>query len=70
LRNSGMDYNDLGRFWDCTETGDGYRYILASIPHALPIGVSVGLCVPQVCNVNDFNNFKSYIVHAMNALIP
>ena len=70
LRNSGKDYNDLGRYEDCLKTRSGYRYILASVPHALPIGVSVGLCVPQVCTVQDFNNFKSYIVQAINALIP
>jgi hypothetical protein len=75
FRNSGKDYNDLGRYEDCYEqTSDEgrehYRYILATVPKAFPIPMSVGLCVPSVCTVQDFNNFKSYIVVAINALIP
>jgi len=50
LRNSGKDYNDLGRYYDCLNT-TGFRYILASVPHALPIGISVGMCIPEVCTV-------------------
>ena len=69
LRNSGKDYNDLGRYYDCIDS-PGFRYILATVPKALPIGISVGMCVPEVCNVQDFNNFKAYIVQAINALIP
>lgn len=69
LRNSGKDYNDLGRYEDCLNT-TGFRYVLATVPHALPIPMSLGLCVPDVCTVQDFNNFKSYLVGAANALIP
>ena len=69
LRNSGKDYNDLGRYEDCLNT-TGFRYILATVPKALPIPMSVGLCVPDVCSVQDFNNFKSYLVQTANALIP
>lgn len=61
IRNSGKDYNDLGRYYDCLNA-TGFRYILATVPRALPIGISVGMCVPEVCTVQDFNNFKSYIV--------
>ena len=50
IRNSGKDYNDLGRYYDCLDT-KGFRYILATVPHALPITISVGMCVPQVCTV-------------------
>lgn len=69
FRNSGKDYNDLGRYEDCLNT-TGFRYILATVAHALPIPMSVGLCVPLVCTVQDFNNFKGYLVSAVNALIP
>jgi hypothetical protein len=69
IRNSGKDYNDLGRYYDCIET-KGFRYILATVPHALPIPVSVGMCVPQVCTVQDFNNFKVYLVQAANSILP
>ena len=50
FRNSGKDYNDLGRYEDCLNT-TGFRYILATVAHALPIPMSVGLCVPLVCTV-------------------
>ena len=69
LRNSGKDYNDLGRYEDCYST-DGFRYILATVPRAFPIPMSVGLCVPDACTVQDFNNFKGYMVDAINSLIP
>lgn len=69
LRYSGKDYNDLGRYYDCLDA-QGFRYILATIPHALPIQVSVGVCIPEVCTVADFNNFKSYLVQAINSILP
>ncbi len=61
LRNSGKDYNDLGRYEDCITT-KGYRYILGTVPKALPISMSLGMCVPEICSVQDFNNFKSFLV--------
>jgi hypothetical protein len=51
-------------------TPDGFRYILATVQQAFPIPMSVGMCVPDVCTVQDFNNFKSYLVQALNAIIP
>ena len=50
FRNSGKDYNDLGRYEDCLNT-KGFRYILASVPKAFPIAMSLGMCVPDVCTV-------------------
>jgi len=69
LRFSGKDYNDLGRYYDCIDSKD-FRYILATIPKALPIPVSMGICIPDVCTVADFNNFKSYVVQALNSILP
>lgn len=69
FRNSGKDYNDLGRFEDCLNL-TGYRYILASVPKAFPIPMSLGMCVPDICTVQDFNNFKSYLVSMINLVIP
>ena len=68
-RNSGKDYNDLGRFDDC-EKMDNFRYILALVPHVFPIPMALGLCVPAVCTVQDFNSFKPYLVSAINNIIP
>ena len=50
FRNSGKDYNDLGRYDDCLKLTD-YRYILASVPHVFPIPMALGLCVPAACSV-------------------
>lgn len=40
------------------------------MPRGLPIPVSVGLCVPQACTIQDFNEFKPYMVSAVNGLLP
>ena len=70
LRNSGKDYNDLGRYEDCTYEVPGFHYILVTVPRGLPIPVSMGLCVPQVCTIADFNEFKPYMISAVNGLLP
>ena len=49
-RNSGKDYNDLGRYDHCVSLPH-YKYILATIPKALPISLNLGLCVPNNCTV-------------------
>ena len=47
FRNSGKDYNDLGRYEDCLNIKDKeFRYILASVPKAFPIPMNLGICVP------------------------
>ncbi len=46
FRNSGKDYNDLGRYDDCKNNSD-FRYLLASVQNVFPIPMSVGLCVPS-----------------------
>jgi hypothetical protein len=46
-----------------------FRYILISIPKALPIPMALGLCVPSICSVNDFTTFKPFIVSAFNKII-
>lgn len=73
FRNSGKDYNDLGRFEDCLDIGvatDEFRYILGTIPKAFPIPMSLGICVPTICTVQDFNNYKPYIIESINTIIP
>jgi hypothetical protein len=68
-RNSGKDYNDLGRYNDC-EKLDDFRYILASVNGVFPIPMALGLCVPAICSVQDFTSFKPYLVAAINDIIP
>jgi hypothetical protein len=69
FRNSGKDYNDLGRFEDCYNNSD-FHYILATIPLALPIPMSVGLCVPAVCSVDDFMALRPTLVPLLDSLLP
>lgn len=69
FRNSGKDYNDLGRFEDCSNYTD-FSYILASVPNAFPIPMSVGMCVPAICTISDYNNLKPSIVASINEAIP
>lgn len=68
-RNSGKDYNDLGRYEDCLNI-TGYHYILASVPKVFPIPMSIGLCIPEVCTVSDFNEYKPYLVELLDQIIP
>ncbi len=71
FRNSGKDYNDLGRYEDCLKIKDTeFSYILVSVPHAFPIPIMLGLCMPKVCTVTEFNVFKPYFVNALNQWIP
>eukprot|EP00347_Sterkiella_histriomuscorum_P020301 403338330 len=69
IRNSGKDYNDFGRYEDCLNI-TGYRYILASVPKAFPIPMSIGLCIPDACEVSDFNNYKPYLIELLNQILP
>ncbi|CDW85999.1 UNKNOWN [Stylonychia lemnae] len=68
-RNSGKDYNDLGRYEDCLNVTD-FHYILASVPKAFPIPMSIGLCVPKICKTSDFNSYKTFLVAELNQIIP
>lgn len=71
FRLSGKDYNDLGRYEDCLKLEDEeFRYVLAAVPKAFPIPMMVGLCVPSVCTIQEFNNYKPYLVNSINRWIP
>ena len=47
-----------------------FRYILASAPTAFPIPMSLGICIPRICTVEDFNSFKPFIVPTINNILP
>lgn len=32
--------------------------------------MSIGLCIPNVCKVSDFNDYKPYLVPLLNSIIP
>ena len=71
FRNSGKDYNDFGRFYECRESEE-FNYILAylSPPTQFTNPIAVGMCIPQACKVEDLNAFKQYIIPAVNSIMP
>ena len=71
FRNSGKDYNDFGRMDDC-EADPQFDYLLGSVTTAklFPIPVSMGLCLPTVCNEANLNEIKPYFMKAINNQLP
>lgn len=69
FRNSGKDYNDYGRFEDCTDIHD-FNYYLATVLHKFPIPFTLGLCLPSQCSIDDLNEFKPFFINVINAMIP
>lgn len=70
-RNSGKDYNDFGLMDDC-EHDPEFDYLLGSVTTAkkFPIPISMGFCMPTVCNEANLNEIKPYIMKALNNQIP
>lgn len=66
-RNSGKDYNDYGRMEDC-EAHPEFDYLLGSVTteRIFPIPISMGICVPSVCNEASLNELKPYLMKALN----
>ena len=70
-RNSGKDYNDYGRMDDC-EAHPEFDYLLGSVTteRIFPISISMGICLPTVCNEANLNELKPYIMKALNNQLP
>ena len=70
-RNSGKDYNDLGRMDDC-EAQDGFNYLLMTFEtdEKLPIPLGLGLCVPTICKEADLNEFLPIFLPPLNNKLP
>ena len=66
---SGKDYNDYGRYEQCLNT-EGLTYFLITIPKFWSIPISLGLCLPDVCRIDDLEDFKMSIVDSVNAAVP
>ncbi len=66
---SGKDYNDFGRYHDCVKEKD-LHYVLGTVADKFPISMSIGMCVPKVCTIQDFFEFGPYIVASINKAIP
>ena len=59
IRNSGKDYNDYGRYRDCLDTShQQMNYFLVSILDRFPVPLSIGLCLPHPCSVEDLESSK------------
>jgi len=69
FRNSGKDYNDYGRFSDCTEIHN-FNYYIATVLHKFPIPFTLGMCLPAQCSMDDLNEFKPFLVKVVNSMIP
>ena len=69
FRNSGKDYNDFGRFNDCTANVD-FKYYMATIMKKFPIPISFGLCLPKECSLADLDEFKPFLLKVVNAVLP
>ena len=61
IRNSGHDYNDFGRYQDCVELHK-MNYYLVSVLDKFPVPMSMGLCLPRVCSIEDVENFKPFLL--------
>jgi hypothetical protein len=46
FRNSGKDYNDYGRYEDCTDIHN-FNYFMATVLHKFPIPFTLGICLPS-----------------------
>lgn len=70
VRNSGKDYNDYGRYTDCLSIHDEFNYYIATVLYKFPIPLTLGLCLPKVCTISDLNEFKPFLLQAINAALP
>jgi hypothetical protein len=52
IRSSGHDYNDFGRYRDCS-TKHKMNYYLVSVLDKFPVPMGVGLCLPEQCSLED-----------------
>lgn len=52
FRNSGKDYNDFGRYEDCQEVHH-FNYFMIAVLKKFPIPFTMGLCLPQECQMED-----------------
>jgi len=48
FRNSGKDYNDYGRYEDCSALHH-FNYFMITVFNKFPIPFTMGLCLPQEC---------------------
>jgi hypothetical protein len=71
FRNSGKDYNDYGRMDDCEDHPE-FDYLLGSVTteRIFPIPISMGVCLPTVCNEANLNELKPYLMKALNTQLP
>ena len=69
FRNSGKDYNDYGRYEDCLQAHD-FRYFMMLILERFPMPMTLGLCLPSQCSIEDLEGFRPFMVQVFNAAIP
>ena len=69
FRNSGKDYNDFGRYEDCNKIHH-FNYYMITVLKKFPIPFTMGLCLPQECDLTDLEDFKPFMTKAINGALP
>ena len=71
FRFSGKDYNDFGRYKAC-ESSKEFSYLLGIVDDRKKLSnpLSVGLCLPAVCQESDLNAMKPYFLPIINEMVP
>ena len=69
FRNSGKDYNDFGRFQECVKVDAhlSMRYYLLAVLDRFPFPLTLGLCLPAECTMENVQSFKPHFVDALNS---
>ena len=73
FRNSGKDYNDFGRYEQC-KNKEGFVYYLLTCKDDDKCGekflttMSIGLCVPDICGVEDIESLLPSFLHVINSI--
>jgi hypothetical protein len=67
FRNSGKDYNDFGRFHECTESAHlPMNYYLVGVFDKFPFPLTIGVCLPQECTLEDLEAFRPHLANGLN----
>jgi hypothetical protein len=73
FRNSGKDYNDFGRYKQC-KNREGFVYYLLTCKdddkcnEKFLTTMSIGLCVPQQCGVEDIESLLPEFLYFINSI--
>lgn len=67
LLNSGKGLNDLGNYEGCNKNPNTAYYVIQLLN--LPISVTIGICSPKECSVDDYDPVKDFLADAINSAL-